>query len=263
MEPGFVQIAVAGFGAVLMCAVPGCLVVWRRMAYFGDALAHSGMLGVGLGLLFSLPISLMVGLCAAVFAVLLLWLRHRSVFAFDTLLGVLAHAGLAAGLVLISFSSLPGEIHLESFLFGDMASATGFQVGLLYGAGALTLTLLGYFRQELILVSVDPGLARAEGVQAIWVDAMTLLLVALTVALAVRTLGILLVTSVMIIPAAAARQIAASPLQMAWIALLLGAVSVLLGASAHVLWAVPPAAAIVSSAVGLFVLLMIVNRLRG
>ena len=94
LEPFLVNAILAGFAVAVITGVMGCFVVWRRMAYFGDSLAHSALLGVALGFAVGIAVNIGIILICSVFALLLLWLQQKKVLATDTLLGILAHLSL-------------------------------------------------------------------------------------------------------------------------------------------------------------------------
>ena len=119
MEDFLIRAFLAGLGVVLLAGPLGCFIVWRRMAYFGDSLAHNALLGVALGLLLGIDLSLGVIAGSAMLAAFLLAMQQQKQIASDTLLGLMAHSGLALGLVVLSFfESL--RIDLLSYLFGDI-----------------------------------------------------------------------------------------------------------------------------------------------
>ena len=119
----FTRALVTGIGIAIITGPLGCLVIWRRLSYFGDTLAHSALLGVTLAYAFSLNIAFSVFIISAVIALLLLNLQKRTRLAGDSLLGLLAHSTLAIGLVLIGFlSSIRFDI--MGLLFGDILSVT-------------------------------------------------------------------------------------------------------------------------------------------
>ena len=102
LEPFLINAILAGFAVSLIAGVMGCFVVWRRMAYFGDSLAHSGLLGVALGFVVGMAYNVSIIIVCSIFALLLLWLQHKKVLATDTLLGILAHSALSIGMVTIA-----------------------------------------------------------------------------------------------------------------------------------------------------------------
>ena len=106
--------------ALALLAGPlGCFVVWRRMAYFGDGLAHSALLGVAVGLIIGMSNQLGMLLVAVLFAIMLLWLRAQRLLATDTLLGILAHPALSLGLVAMAPLGIhDAEVH--AYLHGSL-----------------------------------------------------------------------------------------------------------------------------------------------
>jgi zinc transport system permease protein len=218
----------AGIGTALLAGPLGCFVVWQRMAYFGESLSHSALLGVAIGLWLHLPISLSVLSSGLLLALLLAQLQRRSRFSSDTLLGILSHTLLAAGLVLLA--ALPGlRVNLDALLFGDLLAVSPRDVSLL--GGLLFALAAGLWRlwQPLIAMTVHEELASVEGVNVTRVRTALMLMMALTVAVAMKVVGVLLMTSLLIIPAAIAQRYARSPEQMAIIASITGALAVIGG----------------------------------
>lgn len=128
----FVRAMVAGIGVALTAGPLGCFVVWRRMAYFGDTMAHSALLGVALSLLLQLNLIVSVFLVASAVSILLIFLQRRQALSSDALLGILSHSALAIGLVIVAFMSWV-RIDLVSFLFGDILAVTRSDIALIWG----------------------------------------------------------------------------------------------------------------------------------
>ena len=252
-EAFLLRALVAGIGVALVAGIVGCFVVWRRMAYFGDSLAHSALLGVALGL--ALGISPQTGsmIVCSVFALLLLWLQRKNILATDTLLGILAHAALSIGMVTISL--LHQRIDLHAYLFGDILTVTTTELWWIYASGSVILLLLATNWSSLVFMTLHEDLARAEGVPVLFTHLLLMLLMTLLVATSIRIVGILLITSMLIIPAATARQLARSPEAMAMIAALLGVTAVLLGVYSSVQLDTPSGPSIVVAAAILFAVL--------
>ena len=204
----------AGFGVVLLAGPLGCFIVWRRMAYFGDSLAHSALLGVALGLILGINPTLGIAVGSVTLAVLLLLLQRQRRLASDTLLGLMSHAGLALGLVALSFFETL-RIDLLAYLFGDVLAVTTADLAWIYGGGLLALLVLAAIWRPLLAITVHDDLARAEGVAVLPVRLAFVLLIAVVIAIAMKIVGILLITSLLIIPAATARRFARTPEQMA------------------------------------------------
>lgn len=243
----------AGLGLSLISGPLGVFVVWQRMAYFGDTLAHSALLGIALGLLFELNLQLSVLLLAVFIAAALLILQRRSLLASDTLLGILAHGSLAMGLVAISFQD-EIRIDLLAYLFGDILAVGNDDVFWIWGGALLCLSILARIWRRLLNLSVNAELAAVDGVQTTGIKLVFMLLVALVIAVAMKIVGVLLITALLIIPAASAQRFSRSPEQMALIATLIGAVAVLIGLFASLLLDTPAGPSVVTAATLLFLL---------
>jgi len=241
----------AGVGVALVAGPLGCFVVWRRMAYFGTALAHNAFLGIALGIVAGIDPMFGVAAAAVVVALLLVLLQRQNLLASDTLIGILAHGGMAVGLVVLSF--LTGmRVDLLTYLFGDVLAVSWTDLLWIYGAGAATLAALAALWRWLLMVSVHPELAAAEGIPALLVRLAFMLMLAVLVAIAMKIVGILLITSLLIIPAAAVRRLADTPETMAVYAAGAGVLSVLGGMAGSMVWDIPSGPAIVVVAAGLF-----------
>ncbi len=241
----------AGIGVAVVAAPLGCFIVWRRMAYFGATLAHSALLGVALGLVLSFDLTL--GVAVSSVAVTLIVVLFQ--------LGILAHAGLAVGLVTLSF--LPGDQgDPMAYLFGDVLAVTAVDIAWIYGGGALVLATLALIWRPLLALTIHEELARAEGVPALRVQIAFMLTLAVAVAIAMKIVGVLLIVSLLIIPAAAVRGLSRTPEQMAILAAIVGAVSVVGGLFAALQWDTPPGPSIVVAATLVFVAGLAVSAAR-
>ena len=256
--PDFVLFAlIAGIGVATVMGATGVFVVWRRMAYFGDTLAHSALLGVAVGFISGIDVNIgIVGVC--LFLVIgMVYLRSQRHLAEDTLLGILAHSSLALGLVAVSFLSAL-RVDLMSYLFGDILAVTPTDIGWVYGGGTVALGVLAWLWKDLIAITVHEDLARTEGVNIIRTQIAFMILFALVIAMAMKIVGILLVTALLIIPAAAARRFARTPEQMAIFAAVAGSIAVALGLQGSLLWDLPSGPAIVVAAALIFVVTLAV-----
>ncbi|WP_339716897.1 iron chelate uptake ABC transporter family permease subunit [uncultured Sneathiella sp.] len=261
MDDFILRALAAGIGVALIAGPLGCFVVWRRMAYFGDSLAHSALLGIALGLLYGLNINLSTVIICAVFALLLVWLQQRRVLATDTLLGILAHAALSIGMVALSFLNNV-SFDLYSYLFGDILTVRMIDLYWIYGGGLLVIGLLWFNWSSLTLMTLHEDLARAEGVNTVWANILLMLLMTIVVAVSIRIVGILLITSMLIIPAATARQLVTSPESMAIWAAVLGLIAVVAGISGSVEFDTPSGPSIVTAAAIMFALLSLLGALK-
>ncbi|WP_454287029.1 zinc ABC transporter permease subunit ZnuB [Rhizobium arsenicireducens] len=247
----FLRAILAGVGLALTTGPLGCFVIWRRMAYFGDTMAHSALLGVALSLLFSLNLMVSVFLVAAIVSLLLLVLQKRQALSADALLGILSHSTLAIGLVLVAFMSWV-RIDLIAFLFGDILAVTTTDIAIVWGGGAVVLALIVWLWRPLLAATVNAELAEAEGLHPERARLAFMLLMALVIAIAMKIVGIMLITSLLIIPAAAARRFSATPEVMAILASLIGVVAVVIGLFGSLTYDTPSGPSIVVAALILF-----------
>jgi zinc transport system permease protein len=243
----------AGLGVALVAGTLGCFLVWKRMAFFGDTLAHSALLGVALGLLLGTdvaPAALLV--CLAV-AIVFQRARRSRRLASDTLLGVIAHGTLAIGVIAVSVLA-PRGANLEAWLFGDLLSVGRAQLALV-GAVGFVVALAGAFCwRGWLAITVDEDLARVEGWPVERLELVQMLAIAALIAVAMNVVGVLLVTALLIIPPAAARAFARSPEQMAALGALLGAAAVLAGLGLSWQFDTPAGPSVVAGACALFLL---------
>ena len=247
MSDFFINALIAGLVFAFTCAPLGCFVVWKRMSYFGDSLAHSSLLGIALGLVLDSQLHLTILLVAVLFAFLLLWLQQQRMLATDTLLGILSHAALAIGLIMISLIDRQ-NIDIYSYLFGDILSVSRSDIFIiLFGSCAVFAVLFKYW-QKFTLIALNEELAQAEGISVFHMNLMFTLLMSIVVAISIQIVGIILISAMLIIPAATARQWASSPLQMAVLAMIIAALSVLMGLTGSYYWDIPSGPAIVASA---------------
>ena len=250
----------AGVGLTLAAGPLGSFVVWRRMAYFGDATAHAAILGVALS--FALHLPLYAGILAVALAVALM----VSVLAgrghqIDTALGVMAHSALALGLVAVSF--LPEvRVDLSAYLFGDIL-AVGWSDVLWVWCGSMAVLLLIVWRWSgLVTATVNEELAQASGINPRHEQLVLTLALAMVVALSIKIVGALLIAAMLIIPPAAARPLSRSPEAMAIGATIIGALAVCAGLWASFRLDTPAGPSIVVAAFGLFLAGLLWSRLR-
>ena len=251
-------------GALLLAATLGPLgsfVVWRQMAYFGDAIAHSALLGVAISLLSGgiVPIPLAMFLVAVAVALILTRFARDTRFHADTVLGLLAHSALAVGLVLVALSRSI-RVDINAYLFGDILGITWDDVTIL-AALAVTGGIVLYRNwRGLLMATIEPSIASVEGVDPARMQLLLTLMLAAVIAVAIKLTGVLLITALLIMPAAAARYLARSPRQMALLASLLGMLSATLGLTASLKLDAPTGPMMVVSAAVMFVVCSLVKR---
>ncbi len=250
LDSFLMRAVLAGIGVAVAAAPLGCFIVWRRMAYFGDATAHAAILGVALALASGLPIFAGVILMALAMALFVGWrdARHSA----DTALGVAAHSALAFGLVAVSF--LDGvQIDLEAFLFGDILAVSRGDLAIIWIGAALVAGLLAWRWNALLAATLNEDLATASGIDARREQLVLTLALAIVVAVAIKVVGALLISALLIIPPAAARALAGTPERMAVIAAIVGTLSALAGLAAAWVFDTPAGPSIVCAAAFVFV----------
>jgi len=262
LDDFFLRALLAGVGLALTIGPLGCFIIWRRMAYFGDTISHSALLGVALSLLLQVNLTLSVFAVAALVSILLLFLQRRQALSADALLGILSHATLAIGLVMVAFMSWV-RIDLIAFLFGDILAVSPSDIALVWGGGIVVLAAIAWLWRPLLAATVNPELAEAEGLRPERAKLCFMLLMAAVIAIAMKIVGILLITALLIIPAAAARRFAVTPEAMAVLASLIGAAAVVGGLFGSLRYDTPSGPSIVVAALALFIVSLLPFKRRG
>ncbi|MBV4411596.1 zinc ABC transporter permease subunit ZnuB [Enterobacteriaceae bacterium YMB-R22] len=244
-------------GLMLSCAAGplGSFVVWRRMSYFGDTLAHASLLGVAFGLLLNINPFYAVIAVTLLLALALVWLEKRPNLAIDTLLGIMAHSALSLGLVVVSLMS-GIRVDLMAYLFGDLLSVTPEDLLTIATGVAAVVAILCWQWRNLLAMTISQDLAFVDGVSLQRVRLILMLVTALTIGVAMKFVGALIITSLLIIPAATARRFARSPEQMAWLAVVVGALAVTGGLAFSACYDTPAGPSVVLAAALLFILSM-------
>ncbi len=243
--------------SVLLAAMLGPLgafVVWRRMAYFGDTIAHSALLGVALSLLVgeALPMTLAIFLVAIALAFILSRYSRDARFHADTVLGILSHGALALGLVLVALNR-EVQVDVNAYLFGDVLALGWGDVVVLAALAVTVVALLAHFWRPLLMATLDGAIAQVEGINVTRMQLLLTLLLATVIAVAIKLTGMLLITALLIIPAATARYFSRTPLQMAVLAAVAGMVSVVGGLFASLALDTPTGPMMVVAATVVFV----------
>ena len=215
LDDFFIRALLAGLGVAIVTGPLGCFVIWRRLSYFGDTLAHSALLGVTLAYTMEFNIAFSVFIISSLIALILIQLQKRTNLPGDALLGLLAHSSLAVGLVVIGF-------------------------------------LLIW--KPLFASTVNYELAEAEGLNPDRAKAIFTILMAGIIAISIKMVGLLLITGMLIIPAAMARNISDSPQKMVVYSIIGGVLSVILGLFSSLEFNTSSGPSIIAAALFLFIL---------
>ena len=253
-----VRATLAGIGVALAAAPLGCFVVWRRMAYFGEATAHAALLGISLSLLFEFSVFAGALLVSLIMASLVTLGQGRSLF-LDTLLGVAGHMSMAAGLIIVSFIS-GVRIELMAYLIGDILAVSKTDIFLIWAGLGLVLILLIWRWSALLLCTLNEDLAAASGLNPKRESFVLTIALAVVVAVGIKVVGVLLIISMLIIPAASARSLGSTPEKMAFFACLIGVSSAVLGLNASYAFDTPTGPSIVSVASLIFLITLFINN---
>ena len=257
----FTRAIIAGIGFALIAGPLGCFVVWQRLAYFGDTMAHSALLGVALALAFDVNILIGAFAICLLVAFILGNVGDRSNLSGDVTLGILSHSTLALGLVLVSLMYWV-RVDILHLLFGNILSVTWSEIAVIYIGGAFIVGVILWKWNALISLTVDDQIAAVEGMNPVQTRYILMILLATIVAFAMKIVGIILTVSLLIIPAAAARQFSKTPEQMAVVASLFGVLAIVSGLTVSLEFDTPPGPSIVINAFVVFLLALGVYKVK-
>ena len=246
----------AGIGLAFITGPLGCFIVWRRLSYFGDTIAHTALLGVVIAYALDFNIIIAVLVVSCLLALSLLFLQRRTNLPDDALLGLLAHSVLAIGLVLLGILSFI-RIDLMGLLFGDILSVNVTDLLFVWIGGGIVLIVLILIWRPLFAGTVNLELAKAEGLNPDLANAIFTLLIASVIAISIKIVGILLITGLLIIPASASRNLSSTPIQMVIISSIIGVASVVLGIQTSMIWNTPTGPTILTITLGVFILTLL------
>ena len=260
LDDFMVRATLAGVGVSLAAAPLGCFVVWRRMAYFGEATAHAALLGISLSLMFEFSVFAGALFVSVIMATAVTIGQGRSLF-LDTLLGVAGHSCMALGLIIVSFIS-GVRIELMAYLIGDILAVSKTDVLLIWLGLALVLLLLIWRWSALLLCTLNEDLAAASGLYPKRENFVLTIALAVVVAVGIKVVGVLLIISLLIIPAASSRSLGSTPEKMAIYASLIGALSAILGFNVSYVFDTPTGPSIVCVASLIFLLTLTFSLLK-
>ena len=245
-----------------LCALLGVFVTARRMAFFGETIAHGALagvaIGIGLGLASTTPTVIFFSF---LMAITLLWLKEKTELMTDSIMALLLSSSISIGVIAMGLmrGNYQGEVH--RILFGDIL-AVGTQDVIL--AGAMFFGIGGwvfYQLSPLTLITVQEDLAHTSSVRVRRMNYLFILALTLTVAMSVRLVGILLVTPMLVIPAAAARNISRNLRQQILASLLTAVIAGLFGITLSYELDVPCGPTIVLTCTSLFALTLVLGKL--
>ncbi|MCK5880601.1 MAG: metal ABC transporter permease [Sinobacterium sp.] len=205
------SLIIAAFIAV-SAGLLSCFVLWKRMAFFADALSHSAILGTSIALFASIDVIWGLMGYGALVALSLSYFSNKIQLSSDTFLAIISQTSLAIGLITLSF--LPQQFSIESLLFGDILSVGAVDIPATAVVASLIIIAVWKFHDGLIRLCLDEELAQTEGLNVNFYKTLLMLMLVALIATAIQLLGVLLVSTLLLIPAATARSFAKSPIQM-------------------------------------------------
>ena len=249
----FIRAIFAGIGIAFVTGPLGCFVVWRRLSYFGDTLAHSALLGVTIAYSLDFNIAVSIFFISSAIALILIQLQRKTNLPSDALLGLLAHSSLAVGLVVIGFLTFI-RFDIMGLLFGDILAVNKKDLFIIWFGGALILIVLKFIWKPLFASTVNYELAEAEGLNPDKAKAIFTVLLAALIAISIKLVGVLLITGMLIIPTAMARNLSDNPKKMVVFSIIGGLLSVFIGLFSSLEFNTPSGPSIIAAALILFII---------
>ncbi len=258
MQRGLLASLIVG----IVCAIIGCYVVLRGMAFLGDALAHAILPGIAIAYL--LQGNLMLGALAAAVAVALLigLFSRKGTIREDTAIGIMFAAALSLGVAIIS-SIRTYAVDLSHILFGNVLGVSSSDLLLAGGLGLMVLITIAVLYKPFLVISFDPVLAATLRWPAELLRIVLLILLALTIVVSLQTVGVGLVAAMLVTPAASAYLLTHRLPAMMAVSAAIGALSGVLGIYISFYWDVSSGAAIVLVATLIFFIVFLVAPQKG
>ena len=245
-----------------LLALLGTMAVNKRMAFFSDALGHSALAGVGIGVLLGVSnITLILVVFGILFALLITRVNRTGGASADTTISVFSSAGIALGLLILSGSGKYSKY--SSILVGDILAITAADIRWLAIALLVGLILWIFTYNRLLLTAVNPQLAQSRGIPVRAMEYGFVILVAIAVMLSIRWVGVLLINALLILPAAAARNTARSAAQHALFSVIISLLSGVVGLCVSIPLGTGVGAAVVLCAAVCYAVTLLIARLLG
>ncbi|WWP00963.1 MAG: zinc ABC transporter permease subunit ZnuB [Candidatus Dasytiphilus stammeri] len=248
----------AGILLSIVAGPLGSFIVWRKMSYFGETLAHVSLLGVAFSLLLNLTPFFSIISVTLMFALILIFMEKKLPLAIDTILGIIAHSALSLGLFVISFTRNI-RVDLMNYLFGDLLAVNQQDLRKIAFSVILVLIFLRWQWNQLLSVTINSELAQVDGVPIQKIKTLLILLVAFTIGVSMKFVGALLITSMLIIPAATAQRFSRSPEQMVILAVIISMLDVTIGMFLSGYYDTPVGPSIVVTATVIFFISLIIK----
>lgn len=188
-------------------AILGTMIVNNKMAFFSDALGHSALTGIAIGMVLGITnINIGMIIFAIVFALLLNYVKNKTTYGADTIISVFSSIAIALGLAMLAQSGNFNKY--SSYLVGDILSISNSEILYAFIATIAVITFWYFTFNKLNVISINSTLAKSKGINVKKIDNIFVVLIAIMVMISIRWVGILLINSLLILPAASSRNIA-------------------------------------------------------
>ncbi len=219
-------------------AILGTMIVNNKMAFFSDALGHSALTGIAIGMVLGISnMNLSMILFAIVFALLLNFVKNKISYGADTIISVFSSIAIALGLAMLAQSGNFNKY--SSYLVGDILSINQGEILYLFFAFILVILFWYFMFNKLNVTSINSTLAKSRGINTKVIDNVFVVLIAIMVMISIRWIGILLINSLLILPAASSRNIAKNMRSYHLIAVIFSLFSGIIGLVISYYWNIP------------------------
>ncbi|MDD4802464.1 MAG: metal ABC transporter permease [Syntrophomonas sp.] len=242
-----------------MFGLLGTMIVNNKMAFFSDAIGHSALTGIAIGVILGMSDPLWAMLIFSILLALGISLVKSSTsFSTDTVIGVFSATAVALGIVILSRAG--GFAKYSRFLIGDLLSITANDLFMLFVIAIIIFIFWGFMFNQLLLVSINPTLARSRGSHVRLLETLFSMIMAIIVTISIQWVGLLIINSLLILPAAAARNIAGNMRQYHLFSVVIALLSGLAGLILSYYWGTATGATIVLCSAAFFLFTLIGTR---
>ena len=250
---------------VLLCplfAILGTMIVNNKMAFFSDALGHSALTGIAIGMLFGISNNIAMVIFAIIFSILLNLVKHKTTYGADTIISVFSSIAIALGLAILA--SVGNYNKYSSYLIGDILGISQEEIVYLTIAFVIILLVWIFLFNKIHTISINTSIAKSKGINVLLIDNIFVISIAIIVMLSIKWIGILLINSLLILPAASSRNIAKNMRQYHLFAIIISLISGIAGVLVSYYVNIPTGPAIVIlSGIIYFITFILKNKVKG
>ena len=250
---------------VLLCplfAILGTMIVNNKMAFFSDALGHSALTGIAIGMLFGISNNIAMVIFAIIFSILLNLVKHKTTYGADTIISVFSSIAIALGLAILA--GVGNFNKYSSYLIGDILGISQEEIIYLAIAFVIILLVWIFLFNKIHTISINTSIAKSKGINVLLIDNIFVISIAIIVMLSIKWIGILLINSLLILPAASSRNIAKNMRQYHLFAIIISLISGIAGVLVSYYVNIPTGPAIVIlSGIIYFITFILKNKVKG